>query len=422
MGNTKVDRVGSVDILRGLVMFAMIFVNCGFYRQPPWCGHYPSGGDGITFVDIIFPAFLFLAGVSIPLAFARYAATFSGKALNFYHVCYRAATLMVMGVIYVNTGFDVTRMGLTAAWWHFISLAIIVLVWHQYKGENRAGRVVSEIVRLLGIAALVGYYFYYASPSNAPEVLGTELRPSWWGILGLIGRAYLIAATIYLAIGRRAELLMFAVLLATLIHVTAFGGGLKEWWWLSGGDRVMITVGQASVTMLGVVAGAKILDFQQLDAAERHRKMTGFLIWFALLAFASGIVLRKLYGLHKDGTFPAYVYTTVGWTTAAWVVIYRLSDVWKINNFVTRFLLGVGSVALSAYVFSSLLRNALTLIPAGDGQTMFQLLFKSLGPLCDAEGLPGLAPFAGAFQTFCYALTVALVCLRLKKHRLTLKI
>ncbi len=422
MGNAKVERVGSVDILRGLVMFAMIFVNCGFYRQPPWCAHYPSGGDGITFVDVIFPAFLFLAGVSIPLAFERYAATFAGKTLNLYHVVYRAATLMVMGVLYVNTGFNVNRMGLTSSWWQFLVLALIVLVWHQYKGENKSGRIASNAARIIGVAALIGYYFYYASPSGLPAIMGTELRPSWWGILGLIGRAYLIASLVYLAIGRKTELLMFAVLLATLIHVVSFGGGLREWWWLSGGDRVMITVGQASVTMLGVVAGAKILDFQQFRADERHRKMIGFLIWFSLLAFACGIVLRKLYGLHKDSTFPAYVYTTVGWTTAVWVAVYWFSDIKKIENFATRFLLGVGSVALSAYVFSSLLRNALTLIPAGNGENLFQLLFKSLGPLCDRYGLTGLAPFAGAFQTFCYALVVALLCLRLKKHKLTLKI
>ena len=68
----KVERVSSVDILRGIVMATMIFVNCSYFNAPWWSLHYKSGGDGITYVDLVFPGFLFLAGVAIPLAFERY--------------------------------------------------------------------------------------------------------------------------------------------------------------------------------------------------------------------------------------------------------------------------------------------------------------------------------------------------------------
>src|SRR4051794_17383706 len=67
-------RVVSIDALRGFVMFMMIFVNdlAGVGSiVPDWMVHFSErhrGGSGMTFVDLVFPAFLFLVGMSIPLA------------------------------------------------------------------------------------------------------------------------------------------------------------------------------------------------------------------------------------------------------------------------------------------------------------------------------------------------------------------
>ena len=64
-------RVTSIDAARGLVMFAMIFVNdiAGVSHQvvPDWLRHF-NGRSGMTFVDLVFPAFLFIVGMSIPCA------------------------------------------------------------------------------------------------------------------------------------------------------------------------------------------------------------------------------------------------------------------------------------------------------------------------------------------------------------------
>lgn len=59
-------RLTSVDLLRGLTIFCMILVNTSssrsftFLQHPAW--------TGMTFADVIFPTFLFISGVSIPLA------------------------------------------------------------------------------------------------------------------------------------------------------------------------------------------------------------------------------------------------------------------------------------------------------------------------------------------------------------------
>src|SRR5882757_8434616 len=67
-------RITSIDALRGFVMFMMIFVNdlAGAGRLvPDWMVHFSDrhrGGSGMTFVDLVFPAFLFIVGMSVPLS------------------------------------------------------------------------------------------------------------------------------------------------------------------------------------------------------------------------------------------------------------------------------------------------------------------------------------------------------------------
>src|ERR1700743_3226677 len=65
------ERVVSIDAARGLVMFTMLFVNdlAGVSHEivPAWMRHF-HGRSGMTFVDQVFPGFLFIVGMSIPFA------------------------------------------------------------------------------------------------------------------------------------------------------------------------------------------------------------------------------------------------------------------------------------------------------------------------------------------------------------------
>src|SRR3954471_16831381 len=72
IATSKPPRVISVDVLRGLVMFTMVFVNDAYGARglPNWMKHYEDvhpGGSGMTFVDVVFSAFLFIVGMSIPI-------------------------------------------------------------------------------------------------------------------------------------------------------------------------------------------------------------------------------------------------------------------------------------------------------------------------------------------------------------------
>ncbi|MBO5709521.1 MAG: DUF5009 domain-containing protein, partial [Bacteroidales bacterium] len=79
---TASKRIITIDILRGITIFAMILcANIGYYSDlPAWMFHgqtppptYAFNPDvaGITWVDLVFPFFLFTMGAAFPLAMRK---------------------------------------------------------------------------------------------------------------------------------------------------------------------------------------------------------------------------------------------------------------------------------------------------------------------------------------------------------------
>src|SRR3954469_10174178 len=100
------NRIPSLDATRGLVMAAMIYVNdvgeAPADIVPAWMRHFPPDGNGMTFVDLVFPAFLFVAGLSIPVALRPRLARAGAVPNVLLHVLTRVLSLFVIGVLMVN--------------------------------------------------------------------------------------------------------------------------------------------------------------------------------------------------------------------------------------------------------------------------------------------------------------------------------
>ena len=64
-----VKRIASIDIFRGLnVMLMILFNNLSVVAGLPWWTYHRGDVNGMTHVDMVFPGFLFLMGMSIPLS------------------------------------------------------------------------------------------------------------------------------------------------------------------------------------------------------------------------------------------------------------------------------------------------------------------------------------------------------------------
>jgi predicted acyltransferase len=108
MENQPTERLGSLDILRGfdlfcLVAFQPVFRALAKAMDTPWMDaintqfeHVPW--EGYVFWDIIMPLFMFMAGASMPFAFAKYLNQGS-KAQLYKRILKRVLLLWIFGMM-----------------------------------------------------------------------------------------------------------------------------------------------------------------------------------------------------------------------------------------------------------------------------------------------------------------------------------
>jgi predicted acyltransferase len=92
----------SLDVLRGLTVVGMILVNSMAALNSPELHVFPlllhAHWDGLTFADLVFPGFLMMVGVAIPLA----AAAKDGSGKDKSAILARAARLFLIGFLLSN--------------------------------------------------------------------------------------------------------------------------------------------------------------------------------------------------------------------------------------------------------------------------------------------------------------------------------
>ena len=91
------QRLVSLDLLRGLAVIGMIIVNeMAGMDKPVYPLLLHSRWNGLTIADVVFPGFLFMVGVSIPLAFKR------RDEADYSAILWRTFRLILLGFILSN--------------------------------------------------------------------------------------------------------------------------------------------------------------------------------------------------------------------------------------------------------------------------------------------------------------------------------
>ena len=217
-------RVASIDIFRALTMLMMVFVNdfAGMGGLPHWLGHARTQEDMLGFSDLVFPAFLFCVGLSIPFAIgARYRR--GDNALQVMgHIVLRTLALVVMGLFAMN--LRGVEGGLSRPVLTLLALAGFFLVWNTYpRRQDGRSPIWARILQGLGAVLLIALVVY-------KDVHGMPFRHGWWGILGLIGWAYFPCALAFVALrGDYRKLWGFWLLTGLLCVLNAVQAIPAEW-------------------------------------------------------------------------------------------------------------------------------------------------------------------------------------------------
>lgn len=206
------SRNTAIDILRGLTLFLMVLVNDLWTVRdvPGWIGHMRTHQDAMGLADTVFPLFLFCVGLSIPLALERrFARGASGESV-LGHILSRSLALLLMGVFIVNgDGSFAPVLGYGKALYWTLMVAGFFLVWNRYPEGFRY----KLPLQILGIGVLAFLAFTFRNGD------GRYLRASWWGILGMIGWAYLFCAMAWLLVRKKPGILILLWLAVCVLNM-----------------------------------------------------------------------------------------------------------------------------------------------------------------------------------------------------------
>ncbi len=347
------NRLKSIDILRALTMLLMIFVNdlWSLTEIPGWLEHKAADEDGMGLADVVFPAFLFIVGLSIPHAIRARLRKGDSKLMVVRHIAERTLALLIMGVFMVNLeNIYAENLLFSRSLWQILMTLAFFLIWNVYKGPVM-GRFSPWILRGLGWAILLFLAITYSGTGDGGE---QWMRFHWWGILGLIGWAYLVAALVYLLLGNRPGFLALAFAVLILLNTNEFITPLNF------SIKLVVSASNHALTMGGVVLSSLMIRFKE---EERMDLLIPFLLGFAALLFLFGYLTRPVWGISKILATPSWTAICAAITVLAFALMYLLAD--KAGKFRWAAIIEpAGSMTLTCYLvpyFVYAFRNMLSI-------------------------------------------------------------
>jgi heparan-alpha-glucosaminide N-acetyltransferase len=385
-------RIVSIDIFRALTMLLMIFVNdlWTLHDIPHWLEHTAAREDGMGLADVVFPAFLFIVGLSIPFAIkARInQGTRSGILL---HIFQRSLALVVMGFFMVNAeNFREDMPQWFRTGWELLMLIAFLLIWNEYETVRVFGKVPIRYLQVFGILLLFLLAGFYKGTES-----GEGMSPRWWGILGLIGWAYLGCALIYLLVGHKPWLIALITLVLLALNAQEFFPLIPG----TRGFRLIVSASNYALVMSGILATSLYLLSRN---AQRKFLFPALLLLPAIILMAGGFALRPLWGISKILATPSWTAICAGISFLAFGLIYLISDIYQATRWAVP-LMPAGRSTLTCY-----------LLPG--------LVYPILWPLQQFLPKTVLGGGMGLLKSFLFAFLIIVLTGLLEKIRIHLKI
>lgn len=309
-------RLKSIDILRALTMLLMIFVNdlWSLTNIPEWLGHKAASVDGMGLADVVFPAFLFIVGLSIPHAIRARLKKGDSKILIFKHILERSLALLVMGVFMVNLeNIDAENLLFSKYVWQIMMTLAFFLIWNIYR-EKVFGFVPPLAMKLAGWAILIFLATIYVGPGEGET---HWMRFHWWGILGLIGWGYLLSALIYIGLGNRPGWIAVILGLLFLLNVNEFSTPFDF------SIRLVVSASNYASVLCGVLATSIMI---WLKEADKMKYLVPLLLGITVILVAFGFLTRPVWGISKILATPSWTAICTAIATLSFAILYLITD------------------------------------------------------------------------------------------------
>jgi predicted acyltransferase len=319
---TTTPRVISIDIFRGLTMAVMIFVNAlSEVRGLPWWTYHAHASDDVmTYVDMVFPFFLFAVGMSLPLAVAQRLKRNSSLPSLVAHVAVRVLGLIVLGEILANAQkADPARMGMSGSTWALLALICAALYLNVY-GESKRARTYSRVLRAVGLAGVILLLVLFRRTTAGGHQAWLDF--SYPEILGLIGYSYLAVAILYIPTRRWlcAPPIWFILLVSLCALSTAkivtFPDQVPLYLWPFGNGAM------CCIIMAGVVTSQ---IFLRPDGRVAPNRAIPLAVGFSIATLIAGRVLTPL-GISKIRATPTWSLYSIAASMLLFTLLYWVCD------------------------------------------------------------------------------------------------
>ena len=395
------NRIISIDVFRSITMVLMIWVN-DFWtinNIPKWLKHAKTGEDYLGFSDVIFPWFLFVLGMSIPFSFENRIKKGEPIFTIWSHIILRTIALVVMGLFHMNMEmYNHDTSYLSKPIYVIISTIAFFMIWNIYPSKlEKKWDFIVKVIRLIGVIILIIMFLLFSGKDYEGNDIGFAIH--WWGILGLIGWVYLIAASAFIFIRTSILGSFIAFFICMGLNIISSSGipyNIFSWQsanWIPGSG------GLQALAFGGIIVSLLLMQ-SRVNRNIKNLYIT--LFCFATLSLLSGFLLRNYFVINKNLGTPTWITISLSTAIFLFIFIHWLTDVKKILSWY-KYIKIAGTATLTCYLIPYFVYSLRTIT----GIVLPEFL---------RMGIIGLV------KSIVYSLIIISICWGLKKIKIQLKI
>jgi len=323
----------------------MVFVNdaAGVKGLPWWTHHMPEGVNGMTYVDMVFSAFLFIVGIAMPLAIKRRLTAGRSYLDVLKHVLVRSFSLVAIGYILANLQNLAPQLtGVGVRTWDLLAFAGILLAWSVYP-KSGMHRLRYRILKAGGLVLLIVLVAIFRRRTGTGGVAGLDM--GYPEILGLIGFAYLSVGVVYLILPKTFWWFAGAFVVLNVMNTASKLGALPTL-----GHVPLYFWPLADGALASIVMGGVVFSFVLFDAAVAATLKSKF-CWsavFAVILFSGGLALMPL-GISKNHATPTWCLFSESSSVVILLALYYIVDIKRFTAWAS-FVKPAGSNTLLTYL------------------------------------------------------------------------
>jgi hypothetical protein len=282
----------------------------------------PAKVDAMTYVDMVFPAFLFIVGMALPIAVKQRLKRNASLASLWMHIVLRAIALLVLGLILANAEHgDRARMHIAPELWALLGLAGAMLLWNVYSGLS------SRMVLLLRSAGAALIIFMFAIFRRSTPGGERWINFSYPEILGLIGLTYFAVCLLYVPTRRWRIAPVLWLILLVAYNVASVARWLPfahvpMYIWPFGNGAM------PTLIMAGVVTSSIFLGDHRWTTPWQKIQLA---LLMSLVCFIVGRLLAP-FGISKIRATPTWALWSVAASCALFTALYWICDVRKLTR------------------------------------------------------------------------------------------